>query len=46
MSYLSVFVSIKIHISCVVINCINSGNKSFDDFSEPDETFLNVMDEM
>ena len=30
MSYLSVFVSIKIHISCVVINCINSGNKSFD----------------
>ena len=30
MSYLSVFVSIKIHISCVVINCINSGNKNFD----------------
>jgi hypothetical protein len=46
------------HISCVVINCINSGNTSFDllvgyfnaktavleDFSEPDESFLNVMD--
>jgi hypothetical protein len=30
MSYLSVFVSIKIHISCVVINYINSGNTSFD----------------
>jgi hypothetical protein len=30
MSYLSVFVSINIHISCVVINCINSGSKSFD----------------
>ena len=30
MSYLSVFVSIKIHISCDVINCINSGSKSFD----------------
>ena len=30
MSYLSVFVSIKIHISCVVINCMHSGNKSFD----------------
>jgi hypothetical protein len=24
------FFSIKIHISCVVINCINSGRKSFD----------------
>ena len=30
MSYFSVFVSIKIHVSCVLINCINSGNKSFD----------------
>ena len=30
MSYLSVFVSIKIHISCNVINCINAGNTSFD----------------
>jgi hypothetical protein len=30
MSYLSVFVSMKIHISCVVISYINSGNTSFD----------------